>query len=135
MCLCSRYNAYLCQFGLLVVSLSMKLYSTQLQYQWVSGTYLGSKCPTVLSGVGIIVELRVSRALHETWIVLLQVTSPASGGFACTRLKCMNDVQTFQCWFTEWQYLCFTRLLKALLCFVVLCVCVCVCPVQVTCLH
>ena len=64
-------------------------------------------------------------SLHETWIVLLWVPSPAPRGFA-TRLKCLSGAQASQCWFTGGnsyvshgcRRLCFA-------CFA-LCVCVCV---------
>ena len=38
-------------------------------------------------------------SLCETWAVLLWVTSPASGGFAYTRLKCLLGAQASQFWF------------------------------------
>ena len=50
------------------------------------------------SGVEVIVELWVLRSPHEIWTVLMWVTSPVPGGFACTRLKRLSGAHASQCW-------------------------------------
>jgi len=41
---------------------------------------------------------------HETWTILLQFTSPAPGGFACLRFKCLSGPQASQCCFPGQKY-------------------------------
>ena len=38
-------------------------------------------------GAGVVGNLRSATSHHETWTVLLWVTSPVPGGLVCTRLK------------------------------------------------
>ena len=92
-----------------VVSLSKELYShcTQLYNGGpgglvssnIMGTWhlMGKQMPNCPRNI---VEF-----LHKTWTILLWVTSPASRGFASTRLKCLSGAQVSQCQFTRRQQL------------------------------
>ena len=51
---------------------------------------LGKQMPSHLAVLDHCGTSGSATSLHETWTILLWVTSPAPGGFAGTRLKCLS---------------------------------------------